>query len=380
MKMKRWVALAMGMTICLAAEAQTDLTATNAPATSDSATAKKTDTVSRANRSRTPKKATAAPTKKKEAKPAMTAEAPSETAAKAEGRVPIDPPENALVKQDHVNVRGQSGLAGEVITRLRKGEPVTLLEEINLKSPRKDEPGKWFKIVMPTNTPVWVNAEFVDPETKAIKATRLNVRAGPGENFSVVDRLEKGVTVKEIRKVNNWMEIETPAGAFAFVAADMIARPVTSVPTVTSTPPPRMEVVSTPPSEKIVPANPNPTPTPAPTTTPPTTTAAPVEKPVETTAPVIASPPPAPVEQAPVKRIVTRDGIVRTAISIQSPTYFALQNAETGRTMNYVRSENHPEYKLERYKGFRIIVTGEEFIDPRWPTVPVIEIDSLDLP
>src|SRR5258705_11067123 len=111
MKMKRWVALAMGLTICLAAEAQTDLTATNAPATSNSATSKKTDTVSKANRLRTAKKTPAAPPKKKEAKPAITAEAPSNTVPQAEGRVPIDPPQNPLVKQDHVNVRGQSGIA-----------------------------------------------------------------------------------------------------------------------------------------------------------------------------------------------------------------------------------------------------------------------------
>src|SRR5689334_12979685 len=73
------------------------------------------------------------------------------------GNMVFNPPATAKVKQEAVNVRGQASFIGEVITHLKKGETVTVLEEIALKKPKKDEPAKWAKILMPTNTPVWVS-------------------------------------------------------------------------------------------------------------------------------------------------------------------------------------------------------------------------------
>ena len=216
---------------------------------------------------------------------------------------------------------------------------------------------------MPTNTPVWVTAAFVDETNHVVSAKKLNVRAGPGENYSVVARLEKGAAIKEIRKVNNWIEIETPADAYAFIGAEFIARQAASTPPATA--PPRTEITSLPPAEKPVPANPNPLPNPVADPAP---------------APAIGNPNPAPPQEVPVKRIVKREGIVRRAASIQSPTYFLLENPETGKAMNYIHNEKHPEYQMKLYKGFRIIVTGEELIDNRWPDIPVIEIETLDLP
>ncbi len=95
------------------------------------------------------------------------------------GRVPIVPPETGLVKHDAVNVRGQPSFIGEVITKLKKGESVTLLEEISLSKPKKNEPARWFRIAMPSNTPVWINASFIDPSTKTVVPKKLKVRAGP---------------------------------------------------------------------------------------------------------------------------------------------------------------------------------------------------------
>src|SRR5690606_12802772 len=96
----------------------------------------------------------------------------------------ITPPETGIVNGQNCNVRGRPSFIGEVITKLNKGEKVTLLEEITLSKTRKDEPANWYKIVMPTNTPVWVSAHFVDPNTKLVLPRKLQVRAGPGENYS----------------------------------------------------------------------------------------------------------------------------------------------------------------------------------------------------
>jgi len=55
-----------------------------------------------------------------------------------------------------------------------------------------------------------------------VKANRLNLRSGPGENFSVIGRVEKSIAVTVIESKGEWSKIEPPAGSFAFVAAHLV--------------------------------------------------------------------------------------------------------------------------------------------------------------
>jgi uncharacterized protein YgiM (DUF1202 family) len=130
--------------------------------------------------------------------------------------------QTALVKGDRVNVRGRPSLLGEVITQLNQGEKVIVIEEIPVATPKPGEPASWTRIALPANTPVWVFAPYIDPDTKTSMVNRLNLRGGPGENYSVLGRLERGSKVNEIRVVSNWMEIEAPAGTHAFVASNFL--------------------------------------------------------------------------------------------------------------------------------------------------------------
>src|SRR5438552_9283735 len=130
--------------------------------------------------------------------------------------------EIGAAKENYVNVRGQPSFVGEIITRLKKGEEVAILEEITVEKPKPGEPGKWFRIAMPANTPVWVYSPLVDPTSKTVTPKRLNLRAGPGENYSVVGRLDQNAVVKEISKKGDWMEIEMPPNTYAFVAAELL--------------------------------------------------------------------------------------------------------------------------------------------------------------
>jgi uncharacterized protein YgiM (DUF1202 family) len=104
------------------------------------------------------------------------------------------PPQPGLVKATDVNVRGQATIYSEVVTQLNEGETVTILEEITLNDPQQGEPAKWYRIALPSDTPVWVHGHFVDDNRK-VTATRLNVRAGPGENFSILGRIEQGTAL-----------------------------------------------------------------------------------------------------------------------------------------------------------------------------------------
>src|SRR5207253_1968765 len=74
----------------------------------------------------------------------------------------------AVVIASNVNVRGQAKLKSEVVTRLTKGDQVTVLEEIVRKT-GPDEPSAWAKIVLPPAVHVWVNASFIEATNKTVK-------------------------------------------------------------------------------------------------------------------------------------------------------------------------------------------------------------------
>jgi hypothetical protein len=327
--------------------------------------------------------------KKTVAKPAAAAKpATSGTETnKSVTRIEVNPPEAGTVKQDAVNVRGRPSFIGEVITKLKKGESVSVLEEISLAKAKKGEPDKWLKIGLPTNTPVWVFAEYID-SSKTVVPKKLNVRAGPGENFSPIGIMQKGETVKELRRVNDWIEIEPPASAFAYVAAEFIDRKGAA---------PEVAVTPAPP---VAPEAPKPIETTVPTPEPAVKAAvdAPAEpaKPAEPAPAPAPAPAPEPVKEEPkevvVKRIVKREGTLKRAINIQSPTDYRLEGLDGKENINWVTSPEEqkmdektkkmitvPKIDLKPYIGKRVIITGVEALDSRWALTPILTVESIDL-
>lgn len=331
--------------------------------------------------------APAKPAKKKKAAVAKkTAATPKKSAAAAEpmkatgplGRGP------AIVTQKSVNVRGQAAINSEVITRLQRGDRVTVLDLVT-KKPKLDEPANWAKVALPTNAAVWVNHSFINAADKTVVPKKLNVRSGPGENYSVIGRLAKGTVVKEIETKGDWLKIEPPAETYGFIAAHLLSNEPAAPPAVVTPPPPVnvavVEPPKPPPTETVVspPVVPAPPTEPAvPPVTPPVTP--PVAPPVTPTPPAAVADTntvaPPPVEEVLVKRVVSREGIVKRSVSIQAPTYFTLASLDTGRTINYLYSSS-TNLVLKDFQGKRILVTGEEMLDERWPNTPVISVDSL---
>lgn len=335
-------------------------------------------------------------------------------------------PGPATVVASNVNVRGQARLLGEVITRLTRGNQVMVLEEITLKNSGPEEPSAWAKIAMPQGVKVWVSALFVDPADKTVNVPRLNLRGGPGENYSVVGRVERGFKVQELEVKGDWIQIEAPEGAYAFMAAQYLSQdgeaPSTSVAATTpaipepapSTPVEIPSPGTNSPANPVVEATPAaPVEEPAPTLTPviepnpiastttdapvarqespaPNTTAAtpPQNQPAVTPEPAVspsnntgaeaqAEPEPEP-EEAPTPRVVSREGVVRGSVSIQAPTHFELYSPESKRIVNYLYNAS-PDLDLSRYKGLRIIVTGQEGLDERWRNTPLITIQKIQV-
>jgi uncharacterized protein YgiM (DUF1202 family) len=272
----------------------------------------------------------------------------------------------ALIAGSNVNVRGQATLNSEVVTRLNKGETVTVLEQINLEKPKADEPAQWAKIAFPANAHVWVNAAYIDATNKTVVPRKLNLRAGPGENYSVVGLLDKGAPVKEIVTKGNWMEIEAPSGAYAFVAAEYLRQEATgiaAVPAPTVVQPPTMPTpVAEAPPVAAAPTNP-------PVALPGVAPTTPTPEPVPAT-PVVEGPPP--------KRIVQHEGVVRPTVSIQAPTKWALVDPDTGHTVDYLYTTT-TNLNLIHWRGYRVVVTGEEGLDERWGHTPVITIQRIQV-
>lgn len=344
--------------------------------------------------------------------------------------------ETATVSRNRVNVRAQPTTNSEVLTQLNEGDKVTVFEEITAPNARAGEPAVWAKIKLPANTPLWVFSGGLEEHT--VKVSRLNLRAGPGENYSILGRLDKGEKVTEIRSIEDWMEIEAPDSLHAYVDASYLSglkRPEIAKPKLNPTPSPA-EVVKDPviafepkkeepkkeepkkeepkveapkvveapkPAEpivektevkeepKVVAAAPVEKKEEAPelkeekkeTTPAPATTPEPVDRPAEITRvlPQIGQPVPsaaAAVEAGSTKRIVRREGSVRsTRFNPDAPTYFELR-AGDGTIINYLIAEKSG-FKLKDYNGLRVVVTGEESIDKRYPKRPLLDVETIEV-
>lgn len=339
------------------------------------------------------------------AKPSTTAATPAPAPA------PTLEPGPATVTQDHVNVRARADVDSEVVAHLKKNDSVTVIEEVLLKKPSAGEPARWAKISLPSDVAVWVYADFLDKSASQVKVAKLNLRAGPGENYGVLGTLEKGASVKKLESKGDWWKVEAPSGSFAFVAANLLApKPASAEPApapkpaaapVVAAAKPRPSAVPPPvtainvdpspvapaprPAQVFVPQPPpvfNPAPAPVVATPAPAPKPAPVVTPPPTTPTPILSREPGEIdirpmrEDAYIKRIVTREGVVRRTLNIQAPTFLVLENLHNGRVMNYLYSTS-TNLNLSSYRGRTVTVTGEEALDERWPNIPVIRVETL---
>ncbi len=277
-------------------------------------------------------------------------------------------PGTAEVTVSNLNVRGQAGLKGEVIEKLAKGDVVTVISQSNLTKHAVGEPAQWAKIALPGSTKIWLNSSFVNPLSKKVVAKKLNLRAGPGENYSVLGTIERGTVVSDIKKMGAWMQIEPPANAYAFVAA-MYLKQETSGSTPTN-PVPSMETepVTTPVAE-TQPIVTEPTNGVVAAITPETTTSTPD---LTTSASMIVDTNPPP------PRVVSHEGVVGVVDSLIAPTAYVLYDPATRKEINFLYTTS-TNLDIGRYYKMRIIATGEEAMAERWPDTPVLTIQRIEV-
>jgi uncharacterized protein YgiM (DUF1202 family) len=283
-------------------------------------------------------------------------------------------PGAAEICVSNVNVRGQAGLKGEVIAHLFKDDAVTVFEQINLSRHKTDEPAQWAKISYPTNAHVWVSAKYIDTNG-VVTSKKLNLRAGPGENFSTVGVIERGTAVSQVETKGDWMKIDPPTNAYAFVAAmylkqeasgtmptNVASSSETETPTTTNTvaePQPIVTEATNYTVTAIEGTNYTLTVTAAAETN---TVAAEVDNTTTPSAP----------------RIVSHEGVVAYTASPNAPTDFKLYDPDTFEIVDYLYT-TAKDLDLKRYVNMRIIVTGVEGLDARWQDTPVITIERIQV-
>jgi uncharacterized protein YgiM (DUF1202 family) len=348
----------------------------------------------------------------------------------------VTPTEAGIVSGDRVNIRARASLIGERVAQLRKGDKVTVLAKVTVAPPRKGEPTDWLKIAMPAAGQTWVHLSFV--KEGKVTAKKLNVRAGGSERFSIVGRLAKGDAVKEKRTAGDWIEIEHPAGAHAYVAAkfielDQAAEEAKSEETpeakpaeVTETEEPKETPEAKPAAEEVTeaeesegkpeaiaeakgePEESNETTEPGNMPEPPAPEVVVVDAPESGDAqkPPMgnpedaeeAKPEPAPAVTdtklpVPPPRIVTREGTIKRRFfrSPKAPSRFELLD-DNGRTINYLYSSDSGPLKSAKgedgepitfthlmgmLRNRTVILTGIEAVDPRWPSLPLLDVRTL---
>ncbi len=284
----------------------------------------------------------------------------------------------AIVKADRTNVRAKPAFDGEVLATLKKGDAVEVLGAEAGTGVDGSSPKDWTKVALPPQVAVWVYGPLVDGATKTVKGKSLNLRAGPGRNYSEIGLLPHGASVAVVRESDGWLQIEPPAGTYAFVASNLIERKDGEAPAVataektqaahpavaepssivpTEVPGPAAKAAPVPSVENVVPA---------------------ADAVVETAAAAVpAAPLPAvPVLAESAPRRVLREGILRRSWNANSPGNFELRSLRGEGTLDFLVNDD-PSIDLAKYKGKQVFVTGEEWRDARWK-LPVLKVKSVE--
>src|SRR5208283_1031173 len=199
---------------------------------------------------------------------------------------------------------------------------------------------------------------------------KLNLRAGPGENYSVLGTIEHGTVVTESDRRGSWIQIEPPTNAYAYVAAMYLKQEASG--SIAANPAPSTET------------EPTPAPTPVAETQPimtePTNTLSTGTETNSTdlaTAGITAAPSEGNTNPPP-PRMVAHEGVVGSSGSVIAPTAYVLYDPATRKEINFLYTTS-TNLNVGRYYGMRIIVTGEEAMAERWPDTPVLTIHRIEV-
>jgi hypothetical protein len=76
-------------------------------------------------------------------------------------------------------------------------------------------------------------------------------------------------------------------------------------------------------------------------------------------------------------RVVRREGRLVRTWNPQAPGFYAVEDQRSGRVMNYLHGEKLADRRWREAYGRVVVIEGREFLDARWPGLPVLEVEHV---
>lgn len=115
----------------------------------------------------------------------------------------------ARVRSDRVNLRARPDTSAEVIVQANAGDRFTVV------STQAD----WVAIVPPESVDFWAHRDFVKDGVSTVN--KLNLRAGPGINYSIVGSVESGVKLDVRGQFGEWMKV-APSNGVLWISRELV--------------------------------------------------------------------------------------------------------------------------------------------------------------
>lgn len=119
-------------------------------------------------------------------------------------------PYKGRINGSRVNIRGSHTTTSQVLTQLKKGQDVTVIEEKE----------GWSKIVMPYGIATWVYAPLI--KDNLVNRDTVNVRAGAATHYATLAKLKRGDVVEIIDEADGWVKITPPANVGGWVSSQYV--------------------------------------------------------------------------------------------------------------------------------------------------------------
>lgn len=115
------------------------------------------------------------------------------------------------INADDINVRVDSTITAEVISKVNKNEKVIVISEGY----------NWYKIKLPRNSPAFVKKDLlvnIDAKTAKVLKDKINVRLRPTESSPIVGRIDdKDETINIIENSGEWYKIAPVNNSFGWI-------------------------------------------------------------------------------------------------------------------------------------------------------------------
>ena len=123
------------------------------------------------------------------------------------------PPFIGLVTGERVNLRVGPSPSAEILSQLKKGTKVQVLEK----------KGAWFAVPLPPEAAVYVARSFLKMPDEGtgpaqVRGARVHLRCGPGQAYASCGILRDGQGV-QVRKISGeWAQVDPPASCRGWVS------------------------------------------------------------------------------------------------------------------------------------------------------------------